>query len=54
LVKAVCLSITPFGNLLKTTSGHLTILTYPNLDFPASTISPHLFKKVAVPGICAD
>jgi quinol monooxygenase YgiN len=24
------------------------------LDFPASTISPHLFKKVAVPGICVD
>jgi quinol monooxygenase YgiN len=23
-------------------------------DFPASTISPHLFKKVAVPGICAE
>jgi quinol monooxygenase YgiN len=23
-------------------------------DFPASTISPHLFKKVAVPGICEE
>jgi quinol monooxygenase YgiN len=23
-------------------------------DFPASTISPHLFKKVAVHGICVD
>jgi quinol monooxygenase YgiN len=23
-------------------------------DFPASTISPHLFKKVAVPGICVE
>jgi quinol monooxygenase YgiN len=23
-------------------------------DFPASTISPHLFKKVAVPGICGE
>ena len=21
-------------------------------DFPANTVSPHLFKKVAVPGIC--
>jgi quinol monooxygenase YgiN len=30
----------------------------PNLsklsDFPANTISPHLFKKVAVPGICVE
>lgn len=23
-------------------------------DFPANTVSPHLFKKVAVPGICVD
>ena len=21
-------------------------------DFPANSVSPHLFKKVAVPGIC--
>ena len=23
-------------------------------DFPANIVSPHLFKKVAVPGICVD
>lgn len=23
-------------------------------DFPANTVSSHLFKKVAVPGICVD
>jgi hypothetical protein len=23
-------------------------------DFLANTVSPHLFKKVAVPGICVD
>jgi quinol monooxygenase YgiN len=24
------------------------------MDFPAVTVSPHLFRKVAVPGICVD
>jgi quinol monooxygenase YgiN len=24
------------------------------MDFPADTVSPHLFWKVAVPGICVD
>ncbi|MGH9913174.1 MAG: antibiotic biosynthesis monooxygenase family protein [Nitrososphaeraceae archaeon] len=23
-------------------------------DFPTNTVSPHLFKKVAIPGICVD
>lgn len=34
----------------RPTNPSLSIL----MDFPAVTVSPHLFRKVAVPGICVD
>jgi hypothetical protein len=56
LVAAVCSSTMRFGNLLSCIRGPLrTVISAQLGNYPASTVaSPHLFKKVAVPGICVN
>lgn len=42
----------------ESTDSYKRAFEHPDLsklsDFPATSISPHLFKKVSVPGICVD
>ena len=55
---AVARSLTmPFGSLQSTLNGLLNSPEFQSsvADLPSNTVmSPHLFKKVGVPGICLD
>jgi hypothetical protein len=57
LVEAACFSTTPFGNQNERLK---RAFNTPEVKFrldryPSTVVaSPHLFKKVAVPGICVD